>query len=63
MDTLVAFKCYLVKSEMTELVDVETKINLLILTELKRDEPTTQMAVTVTSIATSRTCKQCANDL
>ena len=48
---------------MTELVDVETKINLLILTELKRDELTTQMAVTVTSIATSRTCKQCANDL
>ena len=63
MDTLVVFKYYLVTSEMTELVDVETKINLLIVTELKRDELTTQVAVTVTGTATSRTCKQCANNL
>ena len=40
-----------------------SKTGLLILAEISRGEVTTQMAVTGTGTRTSRTCKQCTNEL
>ena len=56
------YRC-IVTSEITETVDIDTKIGLLISTEIKRGEITTQIAVTVTSTETLQTCKHCTNDL
>ena len=63
MGTLETFTLSIVTSEIKETVDGETKIDLLILAEVERGEPTTQMAVTGTGTETLRTCKQCTNDL
>ena len=63
MGTLETFTLSIVTSETKETVDGETKIDLLILAEVERREPTTQMAVTGTGTETLRTCKQCTNDL
>ena len=52
MGTLVTFTLCIVTSEITETVDANTKTDLLILTESKRGELTTQMAVTGTGIGT-----------
>ena len=49
--------------EITETVDAVNKTGLLILAEIRRGELITQMAVTGTGTETSRTCKQCTNDL
>ena len=48
---------------MTETVDPVTKTGLLILAEIRRGGLIIQMAVTDTGTETSRTCKQCTNDL
>ena len=40
-----------------------TKTGLLILAEIRRGQLITQLAVTGTGTETSRTCKQCTNDL
>ena len=61
--TLVAFTLSIETSEITETVDAVTKTGLLILAEIRRGELITQMAVTGTGTETSRTCKQCTNDL
>ena len=61
--TLVTFTLCIVTSEITETVDAVTKTGLLILAEIRRGELITQMAVTGTGTETSRTCKQCTNDL
>ena len=61
--TLVTFTLRIVTSEITETVDTVTKSGLLILAEIRRGELITQMAVTGTGTETSRTCKQCTNDL
>ena len=61
--TLVTFTFCTVVSEITETVDAVTKTGLLILAEIRRGELITQMAVTGTGTETSRTCKQCTNDL
>ena len=58
MGTLVTSTFCISISEITETVDAETKIGLLILTEIKSVKETTQMAVTSTGRKTSRTCKQ-----
>ena len=63
MGTLVTFTLCIVTSEITETVDAVTKTGLLILAEIRRGELITQMAVTGTGTETSRTCKQCTNDL
>ena len=63
MGTLVAFTLFIVTSEITETVDADTKIGLLILAEIKSGELTTQMTVTGTGTETLRTCKHCTNDL
>ena len=55
MGALVAFTLCIVTSEITETVDTENKIGLLMLAEIKRGELTTQMAVTGTGTETSRT--------
>ena len=54
-----------VTSEAKETVDTVTKIGLLILAEIKREELTTQMVVTgiYTGTETSQTHKHCTNDL
>ena len=59
--TLVTFTLCIVTSEIT--IDAVTKTGLLILAEIRRGELITQMAVTGTGTETSRTCKQCTNDL
>ena len=56
MDTLVTFTLCIVTSEIIEAVDAVTKTGLLILAEIGRGEPITQMAVAGTG-------KQCANNL
>ena len=61
--TLVTFTLCIVTSEITETVDAVTKTGLLILAEIRRGKLITQMAVTGTGTETSRTCKQCTNDL
>ena len=53
----------MVTSEAKETVDTVTKIGLLILAEIKREELATQMVVTGTGTETSQTYKQCTNDL
>ena len=63
MNTLVTFTLCIVTSEITETVDGVTKIGLLILTGIKRGELSTQMAVTGRGTETSRTGKDCTNDL
>ena len=63
MGTMVTFTLCIVTSEITETVDAETKIGLPILAEIKRGDLTTQIAAIGTGRETSRTCKQCANDL
>ena len=63
MGTLVTFTPCKVKSGIAEIVDAETKIDLLILAEIKRGELTTQMLGTGTGAETSRTCKQFTNGL
>ena len=62
MGTLVIFTHYIVTLEITETVDAETKIGLVILAEIKRGELTTQMVVTSTGTETSQTWKHCTND-
>ena len=52
MGTVVTFTRCIVTSEITETVDTDTKIGLLISTELKRGELTTQIAVAGTSTET-----------
>ena len=61
--TLVTFTLFIVTSEITENLDAVTKTDLLILAEIRRGELITQIAVTGTGTETSRTCKQCTNDL
>ena len=63
MRTLATFTLCIETSEITETVDVETKIGLLVLAEIKRGELATQMAVTGTGTKTSRTCKHFTTDL
>ena len=58
MGTLVTSTFCIAISEITETVEAETKIGLLMLAEIKSVELTTQMAVTSTGRKTSRTCKQ-----
>ena len=53
----------MVTSEAKETVDTVTKIGLLILAEIKREELTTQMVVTGTGTETSQTYKHSTNDL
>ena len=53
----------MVTSEAKETVDTVTKIGLLILAEIKREELATQMVVTGTGTENSQTYKQCTNDL
>ena len=48
---------------ITETVDPVTKSGLLILAEIRRGDIITEMAVTGRDTETSRTCKQCTNDL
>ena len=60
---MVTFALCIVTSETIGTVDAETKIGLLILAEIKRGDLTTQIAAIGTGRETSRTCKQCANDL
>ena len=57
MRVLVTFTLCIVTSEVTEIVDAETKIGLLILAEIKKGELTMQMAVTGTGTETSQKCK------
>ena len=57
MRVLVTFTLCIVTSEITQIVDAETKIGLLILAEIKKGELTMQMAVTGTGTETSQTCK------
>ena len=57
MRVLVTFTLCIITSEITEIVDAETKIGLLILAEIKKGELTMQMAVTGTGTETSQTCK------
>ena len=57
MRVLVTFTLCIVTSEITEIVDAETKIGLLILAEIKKGELTMQMAVTGTGTETSQKCK------
>ena len=52
MRTLATFTLCIETTERTETVDVETKIGLLVLAEIKRGELTTQMAVTGTGTKT-----------
>ena len=61
--TLVTFTLCIVTPEIIETVDPVTKTGLLILAEIRRGELTTQMTVTGTGTETSRTCKECTNDL
>ena len=61
--TLVTFRLCIATSEITKTVDAVTKTGLLILAEIRRGKLITQMAVTGTGTETSRTCKQCTNDL
>ena len=63
MGTLVTFTICIITLEITEIVDAETKIHLLILAEIKRGELKTRMTVTRTGTGTIQTCKQCTNDL
>ena len=63
MGTLVTFTLCMVPSVTTETVDAVTKIGLLMLAEIKREEITTQMVVTGTGTETSRACKHCTIDL
>ena len=56
------FTLWIVTSEITATIDAVTKIGLLILAEIKREELTTQMAVTCTGTETSSTCKHYTND-
>ena len=53
MDTLVTFTLCIVTSEIIEAVDAVTKTGLLILAEIGRGEPITQMAVAGTGTETS----------
>ena len=50
-------------SEITETVVAVTKTGLLILAEIRRGVLISQLAVTGTGTETSRTCKQCTDDL
>ena len=61
--TLVTFTLCIITSEIAETVDALTKTGLLLLAEIRKGELITQMAVTGTGTETSRTCKQCTNDL
>ena len=61
--TLVTFTFCIVTSGTTETVDPVTKSGLLILAEIRRGDRITQMAVTGRDTETSRTYKQCTNDL
>ena len=63
MGTLATFTLCVVTSEITEIVDAEAEIGLLILTGTKRRELTTQMTVTGTGTETLRTWKHWTNDL
>ena len=54
--TLVTFTLCIVTSEIREPVDTLTKIDSLILAEIRRGELITQMAVTGTGTETSWTC-------
>ena len=55
MGTLATFTLCVVTSEITEIVDAEAEIGLLILTGTKRRELTTQMTITGTGTETLRT--------
>ena len=48
MGTLETYTLCIVTLEITETVDADTKIGLLVLAEIKRGELTTQMVVTGT---------------
>ena len=48
MGTLETYTVCIVTLEITETVDADTKIGLLVLAEIKRGELTTQMVVTGT---------------
>ena len=61
--TLVTFTLCIVTSEITETIDAVTKTGLLILVEIRRGVLISQLAVTGTGTETSRTCKQCTDDL
>ena len=61
--TLVTFTLSIATSAITETVDALTKTGLLILAEIRKGELITQIAVTGLGTETSRTCKQCTNDL
>ena len=61
--TLVTFTLCIVTSLKTETVDAVTKTGLLILAEIRRGGLITQMTITGTGTETSRTYKQCTNDL
>ena len=61
--TLVTFTLCIVTSEITETVVAVTKTGLLILAEIRRGVLISQLAVTGTGTETSRTCKQCTDDL
>ena len=52
MGTLETYTLCIVTLEITETVDADTKIGLLILAEIKRGEITTQMIVTGTGTET-----------
>ena len=60
---LVIFILCIVTSAITETVDALTKTGLLILAGIRKGELISQMAVTGEGTETSRTCKQCTNDL
>ena len=60
---MVTFTLCIVTSEITETVDAVTKTGLLILAEIRRGKLITLMAVISTGTETSRTGKQCTNDL
>ena len=62
-ETLITFTICIVTSEIAETVDAVTKTGLLILAEIRTGELITQIAVTGAGTETSRTCKQCTNDL
>ena len=60
---LVIFILCILTSAITETVDALTKTGLLILAGIRKGELISQMAVTGEGTETSRTCKQCTNDL
>ena len=61
MGPLVIFPLCTVAPEIPEIVDAETKIGSLILTDTKSKELTIQMAVTGRGTETLQKCKQCTN--